>query len=303
MFLLLSGHWLGPTLVAFLLYGISGGLFKQALDDIPVSRFCLYTVVVDAVVYMSFFLYWHKTGSHPPPFAPEGLQFFFWAMVSGLLEGIAGILYYESLSGGPVSIVGTVSAAYPVATAVLAFIFLGELLIPTQYIGAALVVAGCIGIAYEPSDPDQKTSTRRALGMPLWFVYAILAALLWGIGGAMNRWVYELPNASEANFALYGIFADVLTIGVYGALLEREWKFPVKEGAWAALPLAISAVADGVLYLAYRLGPATLVTTLSGAYPAVTLVYAYFVIKERPTFLQWVCIALVFIGMLLSPGA
>jgi drug/metabolite transporter (DMT)-like permease len=42
------------------------------------------------------------------------------------------------------------------------------------------------------------------------------------------------------------------------------------------------------------------VTTLSGAYPAVTLVYAYFVIKERPTFLQWTCIALVFVGMLLS---
>jgi drug/metabolite transporter (DMT)-like permease len=181
---------------------------------------------------------------------------------------------------------------------------LGEILIPAQYIGVALVIAGCIGIAYEPSDPSEpKKALRRVLGMPLWFVQAILAAVLWGITGTMDKWVYELPNASEANFTLFGIFADVITIGVYGVILEREWKFPVKEGAWAALPLAISAAADAVLLLAYKWGPATIVTTLSGAYPAVTLVYAYFVIRERPTFLQWMCIALVFIGMMLSPGA
>jgi drug/metabolite transporter (DMT)-like permease len=297
MTFLLDGQWVGPTFTALFLYGIAGGLFKQVLGDIPVARFCLYTVVVDGVIYMSYYL----THDHPPPFAPEGLRFFYWAMVAGVLEGIASILYYESLSGGPVSVIGTVSAAYPIVTAMLAFFFLGELLIPTQYVGVALVIIGCIGIAYEPSDPDQKTSARQVLGMPLWFLQSILAALLWGIGGAMDRWVYELPNASEANFVLFGIFANVLTVGLYGLLLEREWKFPVKEWAWATLPLGINAVADIALYIAYEWGPATLVTTLSGAYPPVTLVYAYFVIRERPTRLQWTCIALVFIGLMLSP--
>jgi drug/metabolite transporter (DMT)-like permease len=102
---------------------------------------------------------------------------------------------------------------------------------------------------------------------------------------------------------LFGVFANVLTAGLYGLFLEREWKFPAKEAAWAALPLTISGIGDVALYIAYKWGPATLVTTLSGAYPAVTLVYAYFVIKERPTRLQWACIALIFIGMMLSPGS
>jgi drug/metabolite transporter (DMT)-like permease len=36
----------------------------------------------------------------------------------------------------------------------------------------------------------------------------------------------------------------------------------------------------------------------------VTLVFAYLhpALRERPTLFQWVCIVLIFIGMLIAPG-
>jgi uncharacterized membrane protein len=254
----------------------------------------LYSVPVTAVVYMSYFL----TQEHPPPFAPEGREFFYYAMLAGTLEGIAGVLSFEAMANGPVSIIGPVTASYPAVTVILAFFFLQELLIPAQYIGIALVVAGCLAIAYEPSTPTGKTA-RRFLGMPLWFVQTILAALLWGIGGAMDSWVYSLPNANEANFMLFGIFTEVLTTGLYGLFLEREWALSIKEWACAALPVTLGGIADIALYIAYIRGSASLVTTLGSAYPSVTLVYAFFVLRERLTCFQWVCIVLIFAGMLL----
>jgi drug/metabolite transporter (DMT)-like permease len=290
---LLSEHWLELSLAAVFFYGISDGLYKQFLEEISVPRFCLYSVPVTAVVYMSYFL----TQEHPPPFAPEGREFFYYAMLSGTLEGIAGVLSFEAMASGPVSIIGPVTAAYPAVTVILAFFFLQELLIPAQYMGIALVVVACLAIAYEPSTPTGKAA-RRFLGMPLWFVQAILAAMLWGIGGAMDSWVYSLPNANEANFMLFGVFTEVLTTGLYGLFLERKWIFSIKEWACAAMPVTLGGIADMALYIAYIKGSASLVTTLGSAYPSVTLVYAFFVLKERLTRFHWVCIVLVFAGVL-----
>ena len=130
---------------------------------------------------------------------------------------------------------------------------LRETLSRIQYLGVIAVIAGCLAIAYEPSDPTEKTTTRRFLGMPVWFVLIILAVLIWGITGVLDKWVYSLPNASVANFILFGIFTEVLTTGLYGVLREREWTFSVKEGGCAAIPVVLACIADFALYIAYNI--------------------------------------------------
>jgi drug/metabolite transporter (DMT)-like permease len=52
--------------------------------------------------------------------------------------------------------------------------------------------------------------------------------------------------------------------------------------------------------IAYKKGPASIVTPLSGAYPVVTLGFAWVVLKERPTRLQMACIVGILIGMVLT---
>jgi drug/metabolite transporter (DMT)-like permease len=52
--------------------------------------------------------------------------------------------------------------------------------------------------------------------------------------------------------------------------------------------------------IAYKHGPASLVTPLAGAYPVVTIAFAWAVLKERPTRLQWGGIVAVLIGMVLT---
>ena len=118
----------------------------------------------------------------------------------------------------------------------------------------------------------------------------------------MARHAFELPNASEANMALFGFFGYCIPLAAYGVYKETEWKFPVKQMKLAFTPLMMIATADVILIIAYKWGLASIVTPVSGAYPALTVVYAYFVLKERLTPLQWVFVALIFAGMLLAPG-
>ncbi|UCF81605.1 MAG: DMT family transporter [Acidobacteriota bacterium] len=297
-----SDHfWLETTFLAFFLYGIGQGLLKQYVGDVSAYRFCLYAVptyfLADAVFYLLYM-------PSPNPFAAEGRQFMYYALTLCLLEGVAYVCYYESIAGGLISIVGTVSAAYPAVTVVYAYFILDETLSTKQYIGVFMVIAGCIGIAYEPSDPDQKVSKRRVLGMPVWFLQALIAALGWGIGAGMTRYAFEYTeNASEGNMALFGFIGYCLPLAVYGAYKEKDWKFPKRQMALAFTPLMMIAIGDVILIISYKYGLASIVTPVSGAYPALTIVYAFFVLKEKLTPLQWVFVTIIFVGMLMAPGA
>jgi drug/metabolite transporter (DMT)-like permease len=55
--------------------------------------------------------------------------------------------------------------------------------------------------------------------------------------------------------------------------------------------------------VATRYGPVSLTSPLSGAYPVVTVVFARFALGERISFWQGVSIAVILVGMVLTPGA
>ena len=64
--------------------------------------------------------------------------------------------------------------------------------------------------------------------------------------------------------------------------------------------MATMAIGSLLVAIAYKHGPASLVTPLAGAYPVVTLGFAWVVLRERPTTIQWAGIASVLLGMVLT---
>jgi drug/metabolite transporter (DMT)-like permease len=321
--------WVWPTLGATVFYGLGDGLYKQFIEQIHPHRLCLYSVPVSAVVYMCFIYFFGLY--HPPPFAPEGRAFLFWSLLCGLFYGVGNVVSYEGILRGPISLLSPVYAAYPIVTAVLAPIFLAEILLPRQYAGVVLVLAGCLLLAYEPTrqarerrtgapeegDDEEETGTGEDRTEPgkkapaskyTWLILAAVTAILWGVGAVLNSYAYQMPNANYANFMLFMLMTSVPTLALWGLLRERtlpenqRWKYPAVDFPPAILALGIYALGDVAVYIAYEEGPATVVTALSGAYPAVTLPYAFFVLGERPTRLQWSCIALILLGTALAAG-
>ena len=284
--------WLAPTLGALFAWGLAQGLVKKYIGEVSAASFCLYYAIANAIVNVAFWAF-HDA---PPAFAAEGQQFAFWGLLAYVLDGIAWIFYYQSLTYGPISIVGTLSAAYPALTVIFARTFLGEELTLTQGLGVAAVLIGCLALAWSPTGSKSATHGR-------WKILAGMALVIWGVSGTLIRYSYGFPGAHEANMALFIAIGGLVTLGAYGLLKGAAHSASRAEWLRSVGPMSTMALGSLLVAIAYKHGPASIVTPLAGAYPVVTLAFAWAVLKERPTHLQWGGIALVLVGMLLTTAS
>ena len=281
--------WLAPALIALFLYGLGQGLVKQWIGEVPPARFCLYYVLATSIVNFGFFM----TQDHPPLLAAGGLGFLAFGVLAYLFDGMAWILYFQSIVLGPVAIVGTLSAAYPALTIVFARVFLHEELTALQYLAVTLVIGGCLGLSYSPSAESSQTTSRR------WIPLSLLALLSWAASNTIIKYSYSLPGANEANLAVCSSIGGALTLGVFGLLRGRRGAHSVRAWVHSFVPMGMMAGGSLGLIIAARHGPISIVTPLIGSYPVVTLVYAALVLKERITRAQYGCIGSIITGMTL----
>jgi transporter family protein len=285
--------WLTPTLMALVFWGLGQGFVKKWISEVPPARFCLYFVAAKAIVNIGYF----ATQPHPLPFAAEGRSFLWAGVLAYILDGLGWIFYFQSIVAGPITIVGTLSAAYPALTVLFARVFLGEALQAVQYFGVLLVIGGCIGLSYGPSQPGVAAAVQKR-----WIPLAATALLLWGTAQTIVKWSYGLPKANEANLALFNTIGGALTLGVYGILRGRQGRHSSREWIKSFLPMGMMAAGDLCVIIASRVGPISLVTPISGAYPVVTLIFAAMVLREKITVLQYVNVVLIIVGIFLCPG-
>ena len=281
--------WLAPALIALFLYGLGQGLVKQWIGEVPPARFCLYYVLATSIVNFGFFM----TQDHPPLLAAGSLGFLAFGVLAYLFDGMAWILYFQSIVLGPVAIVGTLSAAYPALTIVFARVFLHEELTALQYLAVTLVIGGCLGLSYSPSAESSQTTSRR------WIPLSLLALLSWAASNTIIKYSYSLPGANEANLAVCSSIGGALTLGVFGLLRGRRGAHSVRAWVHSFVPMGMMAGGSLGLIIAARHGPISIVTPLIGSYPVVTLVYAALVLKERITRAQYGCIGSIIAGMTL----
>ncbi|MBI4818805.1 MAG: DMT family transporter [Deltaproteobacteria bacterium] len=283
--------WLVPTLMALAVYGLGQGLVKQYSLDIPPARYCFYFFFAKLIVYGGYFVFQDGTW----PFEAARSKDIGIAVVAYVLEGLGWICYYQSIVSGPISIVGTLSAAYAAPTVLFAYVFLGETLKELQYLGVFLVIAGCAGVSYSPAGAGGKVTSRR------WMVFATFALLFWGGWQTLVKYSYQSAKFEETQMGLFSICGAFLTLFAFGVLRgRREGSAPKGEFAKSALPMGMMASGDLGVLIATKTGPVSVVTAVSGAYPLVTLGYAFFALKERITKLQAFFIGLVIVGMYLS---
>jgi drug/metabolite transporter (DMT)-like permease len=280
--------WLTPALLALLLYGLGQGFVKMWITEVPPARFCLYFACARAVVMGCYFF----ANPHAQVLTAESRQVLIIGVLAYLLDGVGWIMYFQSIIAGPITIVGTLSAAYPALTIVFAHWFLGETLTPLQYVAVGLVIGGCVGLAYQPSDTANKVTGRT------WILLAFSALVLWGGAQTIIKYDYGL-GATDANMALYSMIGALLTLGVYGFSKGRAGTHTIIEWTRSFLPMGMLAAGDLGVLIASRYGKISIVTPLTGAYPLVTLAFAALALRERITLLQCACIAAILVGMFL----
>src|SRR6516162_2865872 len=99
--------WLTPALLALLLYGLGQGFVKMWIGEVSPARFCLYFACARALVMLYYFF----ATSNTPVVGAQSRDVLSIGVLAYLLDGVGRILYFQAIIAGPITIVGTLSAA------------------------------------------------------------------------------------------------------------------------------------------------------------------------------------------------
>ncbi len=262
--------WLGLALATVVIWGLGTLVSKPATMRLGTRRMLAFIAVFEGGAYLALYLVFRTA---LPSADPYGLVAGFLAALTGTL---GYIFYYEGILVGSVGLMGTVTAAYPAPTILLSLWLLGESVDAMEAAGILLVLLCVIVLSREPRSAG--TAGRSAV------LFALLAFISWGLWGYFAK--VAVDSLGEGN--LFGFYAltNALVLGLFLLVTRKrplEAPHADRGHTWTFGLLDVTFGAGGVIALtfAYALGPASLVSAVTGSYPLVSTLAAHFLLKER----------------------
>jgi transporter family protein len=193
----------------------------------------------------------------------------FYALAGGAVSGLGNVPYYDLYArGGTAALAVSLTALYPIVTIALAVIFLGERVSRVQAVGLALALAAIY--LFNVSDEGSILSG--------WLAYAFLPIALWGTAGFLSKLATAHLSARLA--ALLLLIGFVLAN--VGLLAIVPWPTSVSLPTWG-LVVALGfflAFGNYAVVLAYADGKASVIASLAGLYPVVSVPVAILLLGE-----------------------
>ncbi len=134
--------WLLYSLMAILLWGTWGFVSKIVLERASWASIIIYNMLGTFIIFTT---YMYSQGFPKPAVGTTALI----ALLSGILGAAGTVCFMLSLSIGRPSITVPLTALYPVVTAVLSVIFLGDQLSPRHVAGISFAVMAIFLLSYE----------------------------------------------------------------------------------------------------------------------------------------------------------
>lgn len=206
------------------------------------------------------------------------------ALAGGLFGGAGNLTFYRLLNTGEkAATTVSLTALYPLVTVVLALLFLRERINLMQFAGISLALAAIFFF---------NVGRQAALWNP-WLAFALLPLAFWGIAALFQKVsTRDLAADRSCLWFLVGYLPVVLFV-----LLTTPMKrnLPLNVWLWAlALGLLLGLGNLTVLAAYASNGKASIITPLSGLYPAVTVPLAILFLHEKVSLREWIGISLSF---------
>jgi drug/metabolite transporter (DMT)-like permease len=200
-----------------------------------------------------------------------------WGLAIGVSGGVGVSLLYRALAIGSMAVVAPITAVCAVAIPVAVSVVLGERPAPLAVAGIALGIASIVLVSRQTAAPSpDDAGARRGFGP------GVGTALASGI--AVGLFFLFTAQTSPAAGMWPLLVARMVTVTLFGIIVVTR-RVPVRmPGPVLALAIVAGAVdmfANALYLLAARLGPLSVVVTLSSLYPASTVLLARVVLGER----------------------
>ena len=205
-----------------------------------------------------------------------------WGGVAGLTGGVGVALLYRALAVGIMAVIAPVTAVCAVAVPVVIALALGERPGLQAGAGMGLALVAIVLVSQQAGEGGGAIDSRRGVGL----------AVASGLAIGLFFLALARTNAEAGLWPL--LAARIVSVGFFLALTTmrgRSLRLPLPVFAVAAAGGIVDMIANLLYLLASRLGPLTLVVTLTSLYPASTVLLARVVLGERVSPRQWAGVA------------
>ena len=282
--------WIVAAILSAVFAGLTSILAKCGIKktDSDVAT-ALRTIVVLLFAWIMVFV----VGSYDTIAQIEAKSLLF-LILSGLATGASWICYFKALSLGEVNKVVPIDKSSSVPTVLLAILVFGE----TNHLAVKLI--GCFLIGFGAICMVEKKDTKHEKGKQGWLVYAILSA------------VFAALTSILAKIGISGVESNLGTAIRTGVVLVMAWLIVFAKGKQTQLKtldkkelvfIGLSGLATGASWLCYyyaiQNGVVSVVVPIDKMSVLLSVVFSYFVFKEKISKKALVSLLLLLAGTLL----
>ena len=219
---------------------------------------------------------------------------FIFLILSGLATGASWICYFKALSVGDINKVVPIDKSSTVLTVLLAIICFGETSNLVMKLIATAILAVGIFLMVEKKKREEKQESKA------WMLYAVLAA------------VFAALTSILAKMGISGVESNLGTAIRTGVVLIMAWVIVFARGKQAQLKsidkkellfIGLSGIATGASWLCYyyaiQNGEVSVVVPIDKLSIIVTVIFSYFVFKEKLSKKAFAGLCLMVAGTLL----
>ena len=219
---------------------------------------------------------------------------FVFLILSGLATGASWICYFKALSVGDINKVVPIDKSSTVLTVLLAIICFGETSNLVMKLIATAILAVGIFLMVEKKKREEKQESKT------WMLYAVLAA------------VFAALTSILAKMGISGVESNLGTAIRTGVVLIMAWVIVFARGKQAQLKsidkkellfIGLSGIATGASWLCYyyaiQNGEVSVVVPIDKLSIIVTVIFSYFVFKEKLSKKAFAGLCLMVAGTLL----
>ena len=219
---------------------------------------------------------------------------FIFLILSGLATGASWICYFKALSVGDINKVVPIDKSGTVLTVLLAIICFGETSNLVMKLIATSILAVGIFLMVEKKKREEKRESKT------WMLYAVLAA------------VFAALTSILAKMGISGVESNLGTAIRTGVVLIMAWVIVFARGKQAQLKsidkkellfIGLSGIATGASWLCYyyaiQNGEVSVVVPIDKLSIIVTVIFSYFVFKEKLSKKAFAGLCLMVVGTLL----
>ena len=219
---------------------------------------------------------------------------FIFLILSGLATGASWICYFKALSVGDINKVVPIDKSSTVLTVLLAIICFGETSNLVMKLIATAILAVGIFLMVEKKQREEKQESKT------WMLYAVLAA------------VFAALTSILAKMGISGVESNLGTAIRTGIVLIMAWVIVFARGKQTQLKnidkkellfIGLSGIATGASWLCYyyaiQNGEVSVVVPIDKLSIIVTVIFSYFVFKEKLSKKAFAGLCLMVVGTLL----